>query len=283
MKDIFQKNKNHTSGFCFILEQYVSCYTRFMQQKNVIKNEYDIIIYTDGSSLGNPGRGGYGAVIVFQGKNKVIELGEFSPMTTNNKMELTAIIRSLQLLGKEKVSSDATVVIHTDSSYAINGITKWIHGWKNKDWVTSTKTPVLNSDLWQELDQVRSLFTNITYDHVRGHVGIFGNERCDVIATSFANGTPVALCNGTLDQYDERILITSPSVSPSKKSGSSVSQKKSSSKEKPYSYVSFVNGTVATHTSWDDCKKRVHGKPAKYQKVFSKEEEILLINTWSHL
>jgi ribonuclease HI len=251
-----------------------------MIQKKLGKNKYDIIIYTDGSSLGNPGRGGYGAVIVFQGKNKVIELGEFSPMTTNNKMELTAIIRSLQLLEKEKVSSDTTVVIHTDSSYAINGITKWIHGWKKKDWVTSTKTPVLNSDLWQELDQVRSLFTNITYDHVRGHMGIFGNERCDTIATSFAKGENVQLYNGNLHDYDPRILDSGKSVSSSEKKQKSDGAKKSG---KAYSYVSVIAGKVQTHTTWEECHRRVNGKNAKFKKVFSKDEEQELMKQWNHL
>ncbi len=251
-----------------------------MIRKSVQKNTPDIIIYTDGSSLGNPGPGGYGCVIVFQGKNKVIELGEFSPMTTNNKMELTAIIRSLQLLQKEKVSSDATVVIRTDSSYAINGITKWIHGWKKKDWVTSTKTPVLNSDLWQELDQVRSLFTNITYDHVRGHVGIFGNERCDTIATSFAKGENVQLYNGNLNDYDPRILDSGKSVSSSEKKQKSVSSKKSG---KAYSYVSLVGGVIETHTNWEECNRRVTGKKAKFKKVFSEKEEQELIAEWNRL
>lgn len=266
--------------FFIFHKTFISCYNRFMQQKKEQKNEYDIIIYTDGSSLGNPGRGGYGAVIVFQQENKVVELGQFSPMTTNNKMELTAIIKALQLLAKEKIASNAKIIIHTDSSYAINGITKWIHGWKKKDWITSTKTPVLNSDLWQELDQVRSLFTNITYDHVRGHMGIFGNERCDTIATSFAKGEKVELYNGNLDGYDIRILQSGKSVSSSEKKQKSVTQKKTG---KAYSYVSQVGGIIETHATWEECSHRVNGKKSKYKKVFSADEEKKLIQEWNHL
>jgi ribonuclease HI len=251
-----------------------------MQQKSTLKDKNDIIIYTDGSSLGNPGKGGYGAVIVFQKENRVIELGDFSSMTTNNKMELTAIIESLTLLEKEKVSPTTSIVIHTDSAYAINGITKWIHGWKKKNWITSTKTSVLNADLWKRLDRLNILFSNIIFNHVRGHVGVFGNEKCDTIATSFAKGESIKLYEGSLTDYDQRILFVEKSVSSSEKKQKTVSQKNTG---KAHSYVSVIGSVVEIHKTWESCKQRVDGKNAKFKKVFSDQEEKKLIQEWNRL
>jgi ribonuclease HI len=236
-----------------------------------------IIIYTDGSSLGNPGPGGYGCVIVFQDKELVVELGAYANATTNNKMELTAILTALEYLGKNNVSSNTEIVIHTDSSYAINGITKWIFGWQKNNWMTSTKTPVLNSELWEQLVVLKNYFKNLTFKHVRGHAGIWGNERCDIIATSFSRKTPIELFKGKLLGYSQDILSTKQSTTVEKK------KQKTKSTEKAYSYVSLLNGKIETHSTWEQCKALVHGKPAKYQKVFSKTEENELIKKWKTL
>lgn len=250
-----------------------------MIRKQVQKNTPEIIIYTDGSSLGNPGPGGYGCVIVFQDNRQVQELGGGDRMTTNNKMELTAIIESLKYLKKQSISTDASIIIRTDSSYAINGITKWIHGWKKKNWITSTKQVVLNVGLWQQLDELCGYYRNITWEHVRGHVGIWGNERCDTIATSFSGGSPEKLYSGSLDQYNQNVLQVSQGVS-SKKPKSSVSSKKTG---KAYSYVSLVGGVIEIHSNWEECNRRVTGKNAKFKKVFSEQEEKKLIEEWNRL
>jgi ribonuclease HI len=236
-----------------------------------------IIIYTDGSSLGNPGHGGFGVVIVLQNENKVIELGGYEPKTTNNKMELTAILTALTYLKQKKVSPDTKIVIHTDSSYAINGITKWIFGWQKNNWITSTKSAVLNSELWKQFPPLTTYFKNLKFQHVRGHAGIYGNERCDTIATLFSSKTPIKLFNGKLSDYDQEILSIRSNPIASEKTA------KKKSNEKAYSYVSLLDHIVKTHSTWDDCKARVHGKPAKYQKVFSKAEETELINKWKTL
>lgn len=240
-------------------------------------SEKSIIIYTDGSSLGNPGHGGFGCVIVFQVENKVIELGGYEPKTTNNKMELTAILTALQFLKKDNVSPDTEIVIHTDSSYAINGITKWIFGWQKNNWITSTKSAVLNSELWKQFPPLTTYFKKLSFVHVRGHAGVWGNERCDTIATSFSSKTPIELFNGKLSDYHPEILST--------KQSSTVEKKKSKTKstEKAYAYVSLLNGKVETHSTWEQCKARVHGKPAKYQKVFSESEQSELIKKWKTL
>lgn len=253
-----------------------------------------IIIYTDGSSLGNPGPGGYGCVIVFTEKELVVELGAYAKATTNNKMELIAIVTALDYLKQHKVTPDSPIVIHTDSSYAINGITKWIFGWMKNNWMTAAKSPVLNSEIWKQLVPLKSHFKNLMFEHVKGHSGIWGNERCDMIATNFAANKPIDLFHGKLSEYDDRILSKQKqSTSSAKKQGSiSVSSTpKSSSSEKgkygkgsgkAYSYVAQVNGKVYTFEDWDSCKAAVYGRSAKYKKVFSKLEEGELKKEWGN-
>ncbi len=267
---------------------HFSCYNRFMKS-------HSIIIYTDGSSLGNPGPGGFGCVIVFQEKDHVVELGGYARETTNNKMELTAIITALEYLKNHHVSADTKIVIHTDSSYAINGITKWVFGWQKNNWVTSTKSPVLNSELWKQFVPLTKYFSAITFDHVRGHAGVWGNERCDMIATSFASKKTIELFNGKLSRYDDRILSKQiQSVSSSKKTltiAVSTNRKVISKKAekstygkgsgKAHSYVAQVNGKVYTFEDWDSCKAAVYGRSAKYKKVFSAAEEKKLIQEWN--
>jgi len=139
-------------------------------------------IYTDGSSLGNPGRGGWGVVVITDGK-VVMELGGHNTNTTNNRMELQAVIETLKYIAK---SDFTNVVINADSSYVLLGVTTWIHNWEKNGWKTANKKPVLNQDLWQELIAlVRALNdkTKISWQKVKGHAGILHNERADLIAT----------------------------------------------------------------------------------------------------
>ena len=111
------------------------------------KNE--VIIYTDGSSLGNPGPGGWGSVVLFPDE-KVIELGGREKESTNNRMEMTAALEALKEISKRK-STARKIILHTDSSYLLNGITVWVYAWQKNNWLTKTKEPVLNKDLWEEL------------------------------------------------------------------------------------------------------------------------------------
>src|SRR5450830_1381985 len=133
-----------------------------------------IEIYTDGACKGNPGVGGWGALLVAGNKEKELCGGEKE--TTNNRMELMAVI---QALGALKRPCDIT--LHTDSQYVLKGITEWISGWKAKGWKTASKAPVKNVDLWQALDAARSMH-KIDWRWVRGHTGHPGNERADQLA-----------------------------------------------------------------------------------------------------
>ena len=133
-----------------------------------------IYIYTDGACKGNPGPGGWGALLKYKEHKK--EINGFSKDTTNNIMELTAVIESLLII---KQKSDITII--TDSNYVKDGITKWIANWKNKGWKTSNKKPVKNKDLWKKLDDLRNNH-NIKWEWVRGHTGNLGNEKADQLA-----------------------------------------------------------------------------------------------------
>lgn len=131
-------------------------------------------IYTDGACSGNPGPGGWGALLMYGKHEKEISGGEFN--TTNNRMELTAAIEALNNL-----SRPCRVNLHTDSTYVRDGITKWIHGWKTKGWKTAAKKPVKNAELWKALDAACQ-HHDVTWKWVKGHAGDPGNERADALA-----------------------------------------------------------------------------------------------------
>jgi ribonuclease HI len=138
-----------------------------------------IEVFTDGGCIGNPGPGAWAYVI--DDRNGRIEGSGYNPETTNNRMELTAVIEVLSFL-RESAGSDAEqsrqFVIHTDSQYVKNGITQWIHNWKRNGWKTAAKKPVKNQDLWMKLD-VLSTEIQPEWTWVKGHAGIELNERCD--------------------------------------------------------------------------------------------------------
>lgn len=131
-------------------------------------------IYTDGACKGNPGRGGWGAWLKSGDNEKELFGGE--PDTTNNRMELKAVIEALMSLRRP-----CNIIVHTDSQYVQKGISEWIHGWKKRGWKTAAKAPVKNVDLWQALDAAQHTHT-IEWRWVRGHAGDIGNERADALA-----------------------------------------------------------------------------------------------------
>jgi ribonuclease HI len=133
-----------------------------------------IDVYTDGACKGNPGPGGWGVLMRWNGHEKELFGGE--PQTTNNRMELRAVIEALAVLKR-----GSNVRLHTDSKYVHDGITIWIHNWKKRGWKTADKKPVKNVDLWQQLDALAQLVT-VTWVWVKGHAGHDGNERADALA-----------------------------------------------------------------------------------------------------
>ena len=133
-----------------------------------------VVVYTDGACKGNPGPGGWGALLRWKGHEKELFGGELD--TTNNRMELTAVIQALSAL-----KSRREVAVYTDSVYVKDGITKWIHGWKQRGWRTADKKPVKNVELWQRLEALAAQH-NVQWHWVRGHDGDPGNERADALA-----------------------------------------------------------------------------------------------------
>jgi ribonuclease HI len=152
-------------------------------------------LYTDGACSGNPGPGGWGTVAYFD-DGSCHEFGGRDGATTNNRMEMQAAISALEFF--VSTSQTQQCVLYTDSEYLIKGITQWVKGWKKKGWKTAAGKPVLNQDLWETLDtldrQVQSQTKiAVSWQHVRGHSGNVGNERCDTIARGFSSGQPPQL------------------------------------------------------------------------------------------
>jgi ribonuclease HI len=133
-----------------------------------------VIVHTDGACSGNPGPGGWGAILVYNGTRKELTGGEAE--TTNNRMELMGAIAAL-----ESLKRPCKVEMHVDSAYVKDGITKWIHGWKRNGWKTADKKPVKNMELWQRLDKA-ILTHDISWHWVKGHAGHDENERADELA-----------------------------------------------------------------------------------------------------
>ncbi len=248
-----------------------------LQYKNM--NNNTITIFTDGSSRGNPGPGGWGAVVIAP-DGKVTELGGREEHTTNNRMEIAAALAALSFVEERKVKGD--LEIHTDSAYLLNGITGWVYGWEKNGWMTKAGEPVLNQDLWKELGAIVFRLKQkrvIDWKKVSGHTGHRGNERADVIATNAADQTLQILFIGNLSDY-ERMIGGSVFEGTSE---DLVAKKESKSRNSApaYSYVSLVGGMIETHKTWAECEARVRGKGgARYKKVFSAQEESDLIQEW---
>jgi ribonuclease HI len=133
-----------------------------------------VVIYTDGACKGNPGPGGWGVVLTYKGNTKELYGGERE--TTNNRMELMAVINALEALTKP-----CSVEINSDSKYVLQGITEWLENWKKRGWKTASKAPVKNEDLWRRLDAAQSVH-RIDWKWVKGHSGDAGNDRADQLA-----------------------------------------------------------------------------------------------------
>jgi len=233
------------------------------------------MIFTDGSSLGNPGPGGWGAVVVLR-QASVIELGGAKKHTTNNEMEMTALIEALDAIRGEY----GNITIFADSQYVINGATKWASGWEKRGWMTLAKEPVANMELWKQLLELleeRKTFGMITWKHVRGHVGISGNERADEIATSYAKDGEHGLYEGPLADYAIDIL----NIHIDEEKHDARVERKSRSNAKAYSYLSMVGGEIEVHQTWAECERRVTGRSGvRFKKALSKEEESEIIREW---
>jgi len=133
-----------------------------------------VVIFTDGACSGNPGPGGYGAILKHARKTK--EISGCEPETTNNRMEMRAVIEALKQLNRP-----CKIRVVTDSKYIVKGMTEWLPGWIKRNWLNSSKKPVLNRDLWEELNKLSNLH-QVRWEWIKGHHGHAENERCDQLA-----------------------------------------------------------------------------------------------------
>jgi ribonuclease HI len=222
-----------------------------------------IRIVTDGACKGNPGPGGWAALIIRD--DGVKELGGHEPHTTNNRMELRAAIEGLQ-----HVRPDAAVQVVTDSTYLLNGITKWIHGWKKRGWKTASGKPVENSDLWQRLAAlVAERDKQIQWQHVYGHTGDPANERANTIAQAHAAGRRPG--NAPPNLTAQADAPASPELV----------EQVAAQRPTTRTYLSLLGDDLQRHPTWDACRARVHGVPgARYKKCTSAAEEIATVRGW---
>lgn len=226
-----------------------------------------ILIFTDGAAKGNPGRGGFGVVILQDGL--VLEKGGFKERTTNNEMELKAVVEAL----KEVTSKKVPVEIYTDSKYVVEGAKGWVFGWVKNNWQTMAKTDVLNKELWQELLPLLGR-VEIVWHKVPGHVGIIGNERADTIASTFAEKGEFKLYTGHYTEYG--LDIKNTSYDEEKAQERSDARKRQALKA--YSYVSMVDGVVQIHKTWAECEARVKGKKgARFKKSLDAADEQAIV------
>jgi ribonuclease HI len=231
------------------------------------------VVFADGAAKGNPGPGGWGAIVVTP-EGRVTELGGGTRHTTNNRMELTATIEALRHLGP----SAGPVAVHTDSSYVLRGIREWIHGWRRRGWRTADGHDVQNRDLWERLAEAERRAGTVTWHFVPGHSGIPGNERVDEIATTFAAGRRPQLYRGPLVRYDVAVLdIPDDTALPARSSSNRARPPRGT----PYSYLSLVDGRPVRHATWVECERRVKGRSgARYKKAMSADEETAILASW---
>jgi ribonuclease HI len=237
------------------------------------------IIYSDGACSGNPGPGGWGAIVYLGGV--VSELGGGEEVTTNNRMEMLGVLESLRfcLLSKTKSSELRQIQIYTDSVYVIKGATMWMHGWKRRGWKNAENEEVANRDIWVRYDEVlaacKAKGISIEWNFVKGHTGVAGNERCDVIAVAYSKGQWVDLYEGSAETYIFDIL-EKPATRPLPE----YNKQKTAGEKKAAWYISYVNGVFKKHQTWSECEALVKGRAAQFKKVTSQSEEDEMKKKW---
>ncbi len=228
-----------------------------------------VIIYTDGACSGNPGIGGW-AYVLFDGHETVYEAADFEEQTTNNRMEMSGVVRAFQELQRLKTQGAVSfnaIYVHSDSSYVIQGITNWIFGWKKRGWKNMEGKDVANQTLWLELDEAVAPFRQMTkWIHVPGHAGIPGNERCDELSVEVTKGKTSHRADFPSETYPVDIF-------------SAVDLQKFK-KVDPY-YLSYVNGTLKKHATWPECEAAVKGRTGvRFKKIKSLNDEVQVLKDW---
>ncbi len=228
----------------------------------------NITIYTDGACAGNPGPGGWAAIIAWP--DRLEELGGHDPDTTNNRMEMSAAIEALK-----HIPADAHAIIFTDSQYLKNGITSWIAGWKRRGWQKADGQPVLNKDLWVELDSLSA--NRVQWNYVKGHADNPYNNRCDEIAVGFSKCKPVSLKVYARQSADEQPVVKQ---APSAMVGGVVWDWQTNTSM----YLSLIDGMLERHATWARCYARVNGvRGARFRKANNPDDERTILKSWKLL
>lgn len=234
-----------------------------------------LIIYSDGACRGNPGPGGWAAVIV-KNNSQIVELGGYEQSTTNNAMEIRGILESLDYAVNDRPDK---IIVYSDSSYVLNAITKWIYGWQKNGWKSSEGKDVANQNDWKHiyLSIQKLKGTEISWNYVRGHTGVPGNERCDKLSVSFSYGDVMHLYNGLLKNYDLDLTVP-PKTEPIPTS----SFTKSKNSKDAY-YLILKNGQIDRVLTWAECEAKVKGvSGAKFKKVNSSDQESDILKGWGY-
>lgn len=231
-----------------------------------------ILIFTDGACSGNPGPGGWACVIATP-DGRALELAGREEPTTNNRMELGGVIAGL----RATASMPGPVLVNTDSTYVIEGITSWIKGWKRRGWTTAAGEPVKNEDLWRELEALVAARGRggVEWRWVKGHAGHDANERCDELAVALAKRKPHELYEGPVVGYPYGSLLPSEA-----KPLPARPKDRKAADARPASYLSYLDGKLERHETWAQCEARVKGTPAKFKKVRSEEEAAEARRSW---
>jgi ribonuclease HI len=227
-------------------------------------SDREVRIYTDGACIGNPGPGGWAALIEADGQRE--ELSGAAPQTTNNRMELTAVIEALR-----RVPPPTPVRVITDSQYVMQGLTRWLPGWRRRGWRTANGQPVLNRDLWEQLVALDG--GRVRWEWVRGHQGHPGNTRVDALARARARE---ALAQRRAAGAQEAVPPAAPT-----RPGTPADPASSRDRPRWPRYLSLVDGELRRHPDWPSCQRHVHGKRgARFKKCRSAAEEQATVAAW---
>ena len=253
-----------------------------MKAKNSASSgEKQSVIFCDGACSKNPGPGAWAFVLLDAARAQVVEKAGFEAETTNNRMELRAATEALRTVAGRP--GHGPVLCCSDSKLVIDGITKWIHGWKRKGWIKSDGAAVLNQELWQELHEVvQRLGSRLEWKYVPGHAHILGNLRVDEMAVALSKSREQSLYEGPLAGYPHAELFNQD-LDESPVEGSKKEKAASIPAEPGFApvYLSWVDGRLERHATWNECEARVKGaKGAKFKKVKSSAEEKATLAGW---
>ncbi len=254
-----------------------------MELLSPISNRGIAWAYTDGACSGNPGRGGWAYIVAYQdskNKFKIIEASGYEKSTTNNRMEMDAVLKVMRHL--KQSGFDQQVYCFTDSSYVASGLNAWVFGWARNGWKKKDGSDVANADLWENLMQAKKAFKKFELLVVPGHSQVLGNEYVDQLAVAAYEQSEGVSVREVSD--GGRAIVEAFKLAPllrEEMDKSSESGKKKSSSKKALFYMSLVGGELQKHQSWSECEARVKGRSgAKFKKVTVPEEEAEIKKGW---